>query len=95
MLIIMGFIVFKADKQFHDRILDIKMGMSEDEVREIMDKDPVSIEYLNDGAYEWIFERKYYKGWGMVTVTTEITFNSEGKVISKKNSESIDDLKKE
>ena len=86
----MCIVVFKVEKQYHDKSNDIKLGMKEDQVIDIMEKDPASIEFLKDGQYEWIYEHKYYKGWGMVVVKTEVVFNANKQVIAIKNSESIE-----
>ena len=83
-------VIVKSSRQFHDKSLDIKEGVGEDEVREIMEDDPISTNYLQNGDYSWIYERKYYKGWGMVTVKTEIIFNVEGKVKTIHRSETLD-----
>ena len=88
-------IVNKSSKQFRDKSLKVKKDMGEEEVREVMESDPVSIEYLEDDEYEWIYERKYYKGWGMVTVKTEIIFTSEKKVKTIHRSETLDKEKEE
>lgn len=87
--VIMVVIVLKANKKFHDKSLDVKKGMDEVTVREIMDKDPTDIEYLENESYALVYERDYYKGWGMVNVKTRIIFNSEHKVISIKHEEEI------
>ena len=91
-LILVGvtLVIVKSDKKFHDKSLDVKEGMDEGQVREIMEDDPLSTDYLQNGEYAWTYERKYYKGWGMVTVRTEIIFNVEGKVKTIHRSETLD-----
>ena len=75
-------LVINSGIRFHDKSEDIKMGMSEDEVMEIMEKDPVSIEYLKNGAYEWIYEKTSWGGWGMNTTRIEVIFDENGYVTS-------------
>ena len=86
----MCIVVFKAEKLYRDKSSDVQLGMTEEQVLDIMEKDPASIDYLKNGQYEWIYEHKYYKGWGMVVVKTEIVFDTNKRVIATKNSESIE-----
>ena len=96
LFIIMCVIVFKTGRQFRDRSLEIKQGMSEDQVMEVMEKDPVSIEQLKSGLYEWIYERRDWKGWGMRILKIEVIFNPDHQVVTVERSVSYEktDVKK-
>ena len=82
LFIFMLVIANKAGHQFRDKSLDVKEGMSEDEVIDIMEKDPLSIEQLKNGNYAYVYEKKEWKGWGMMIMKIEIIFSVEGKVIT-------------
>ncbi len=74
-LVLVVIIVLKARKQFRDKSVDITPGMDEGQVREIMEKDPLSINPLKDDCYDWIYERRQWKGWGTMVLTIEVVFD--------------------
>ena len=76
------FYVYRCNQQFRDRSRDIKKGMSEMDVMEVMCQDPISIEPLKDEAYAWVYERKKWKGWAMEIERIEIIFYVGKKVSS-------------
>lgn len=88
-LIVTVIIVNKSDQKFRDKSLKITKGMDEKQVMEIMEEDPLSIEELKDGAYEWIYEKKQWKGWGMMTIKIEVIFDDSKHVISVERSKEI------
>lgn len=83
-------LVIFSDKQFHDKAEGIKVGMSEDQVMNLLEKDPESINYLKDGSYTWTYNRNSWGGWGMITYKTEITFDASGHVTFVTRSKSCD-----
>ncbi len=83
-------IVNKSDQQFRDKSLKITKGMDEKQVMEIMEEDPLSIEELKDGAYEWIYEKKQWKGWGMKILKVEVVFDEFGHATSVERSASYE-----
>ena len=72
--------VIQANKKFRDKSVDIKEGMSEEQVLEIMEKDPLDIQELKNGTYMWIYERKQYVGWANKTLIIHIIFNVDKTV---------------
>lgn len=80
LFILMVIFIRQADKQFHDKSLDLKEGMNEADVMEIMEKDPVSIDTLKDDIYVWTFTRKDWKGWGTQIITANVYFDSSKTV---------------
>ena len=82
LFLVVYFLVFKSEEKFHDKSKHVTIGMSEEQVMEIMEDDPISIEQLKNGAYEWIYERRQWQGWGMMIVTIEILFNENKEVTS-------------
>lgn len=79
-LVLMCILLFRVNKQFRDRSLEIKEGMNGNEVMEIMEKEPSNIDELKEGKYKWTFIRKDYKGWGYQIITTEVYFDEFNKV---------------
>ena len=86
----MSILVFKSDQQFRDKSLDIKEGMKESQVMDIMRKDPISIDQLKDDKYVWTFENKKWKGWGTQITKIEVFFNESKQVASVERSVSYD-----
>lgn len=78
--VIIFIVIGRTGEQFHDKSIDIKEGMNEDKVLEIMGKDPLSVETLKDNKYAWIYEYKLYKGWGVRVTIIQIIFN-ESKLV--------------
>ena len=85
-------LVIKSNKQFHDKSRDIKIGMSEEQVIELLEKDPTSIEQLTNGSYEWIYEKKEAGQWGPTIYKTEIFFDANKQVIEVRHSKYLDGL---
>ncbi len=81
-ILLIGLIILvsKANYQFRDKSLEVKEGMNEEQVLEIMGKDPISTDTLKGGKYKWTFERKDYKGWGYKITTSDVYFDENGKV---------------
>ncbi len=97
-LIFVGAIIaiVKANSKFRDKSKDVKPGMSEEEVMELLEKDPDSIEPLTDGTYKWIYEKMEAGSWGPTIYKTEIIFNLDkhvSKVQRSKYLERIDSKK--
>ena len=80
--IIVFFVVFKSWQKFHDKSEDVSIGMNEEEVLEIMEHEPLSIERLKEGSYQWTYQKKEWKGWGMMIMDIGIIFDSTKVVIS-------------
>ena len=85
-------LVIKSNKQFHDKSYDIKIGMNEERVMEILDKDPAFIEQLTNGNYEWVYEKKEAGRWGPTVYKTEIIFDVNKLVIEVKHSKYLEGL---
>ena len=90
LFILMVIFVRQADKQFRDKSLDLKEGMNEADVMEIMEKDPISIDILKDDAYVWTFVRKDWKGWGTQIITAKVYFDASKKVTNIERNVSYD-----
>ena len=81
LLVLVILLVYFSWKKFHDRSVDIKEGMNEQQVLEVMEKDPIEILPLKKGLYEWVYERKEYKGWAMMIIKIEIIFDAKTKLV--------------
>ena len=92
LLLLLGVVIFatKADRRFRDKSLSVRKGMSEFEVVDAMEKDPLSIETLPNGAYAYIYERRQWKGWGMMVERIEIVFDKDKRVASINRSKSLE-----
>ena len=88
--VLMVIVIFKANVKFEDKSMKIKKGVLESEVREIMEDDPFEIEYLKDGNYEWIYQKKQWKGWGMMIIRIEIIFDIANRVIDINRSKNLE-----
>lgn len=96
-LVVMIVFIVKANRQFHDKSLDIKKGMNREKVIEIMEKEPDEIEQLNDGTYKWIYKRKGKGPWGDTIYKTEISFdlfNLVSSIHQEKYLDGIEDYQK-
>ena len=82
-LLLLGMIIFSYTSwtKYRDKSVDIKEGMSGEKVLEIMGTEPVSIEQLKNDNYEWIYERREWKGWGTEVLKIEIIF-SPSKIVT-------------
>lgn len=85
-------LVIKSNKQFHDRSYDIKIGTNEEQVMELLEKDPDFIEQLTNGNYEWIYEKKEAGQWGPTIYKAEIIFDVNKLVIEVKHSKYLEGL---
>ena len=83
-IILLGMIIISYSSwvKYRDKSVDIKEGMNEEKVLEIMGSDPISIEQLKNNNYEWVYERREWKGWGTEVLKIEIIFSSSNVVTS-------------
>ena len=89
-LIAVIIIAYKANYKFRDKSLGINKGMNEEQVLDIMEEDPVAVEQIKNGIYEWVYEFKKWVGWATKTMKIEIIFDKDGLVTSVERSNSYD-----